>query len=202
MVANCDRTPFFQPGMSRVIHQGWPKNRVVWSVSEGNPTVQFQLVVSSAWRDGLTRLLALACCGGLLMAGSPAMAQTVQRSFLNLGFEQPRINGPSTSASSDGDAGCSRTVAASDVNGWETTEDQSNPAGFWGSPASEMCPQAAGFPGPPNTGNVIQMFYENYQGSGTGSTGVGGVILAPTDTPARLGEQFAELNADNPERLY
>ncbi len=150
-------------------------------------------------------------CPLILMLAGQAHAQVVQRSFINLGFETPRI-GPGTTGPNDSDVGCSRTLAASDVPGWESTEDNSSVTGFWGSPGTEMCPQTAGFPpapgttySPPPRANAIQLFYENYMGSGAGivvATPNGNVTLNPTDTPARNGEQFAELNADSNGRLY
>ena len=58
----------------------------------------------------VSRLLSAALAALALVAALPASAQ-VQRSFINLGFEEPALV----------TAGCRVYIAASQVNGWNTT---------------------------------------------------------------------------------
>ena len=104
----------------------------------------------------------------------------VQRSFINTSFESPLIgNNPQ---------GCTRTIDDSLVSGWTTTEASGIP---FNGISPEDCPAAAGYPPNPVTPNVIQLFLQDYRGASGYS-----------ETAARSGVQFAELNAQTPGRLY
>lgn len=129
--------------------------------------------------------MALLACTGLAGAVLPASAQVVQRSFVNPSFERPYIDTTNN--------GCHRTVPATWVPGWSSTEAGSNATGF-----NSGCPTggtwAGAFPQtstpefPITTGatpNMIQMFHQT----------LGGVNAVE-------GVQWAELNADQNARLY
>ncbi len=101
--------------------------------------------------------------GGLalvLLAISTTAGAQVQRSFINLGFEQPAM-GPN----------CFAQVPVSTVPGWRTTHPPGTGIGCGSLPAA--------------TGPLVELWSTPFNG------------LA-----ARAGEQFAELNAQEPSRIY
>ena len=150
---------------------------------------------SPKWGDNLLRTFALACCSWVLMSAAPAMAQVVQRSFVNQSFEVPYID--------TANSGCHRTLPANWIPGWASTEAASLATGF-----NSSCPETGTFVPPTTptvwngttpaqtstppfpipvgsrTQNMIQLFHETY--------GVNAV----------QGDQWAELNADSNARLY
>lgn len=159
--------------------------------------MQSQITFPGARRTGLY-VLALAACSWLLMASAPMQAQTVvQRNFLNPSFEVPLIV-PSTNPT----LGCHRTLPANWVPGWASTEEGSAPAGFnlgcptggtfvpptnWDGMTPSQNNNTPPFPIPASsqTANTIQLFNEPV-----------------SSVNAADGDQWAELNADTPSRLY
>ena len=141
---------------------------------------------ATTWRRLGCWLVLVACAWLAIVA--PASAQVVQRSFVDQGFEVPYIGTTVRPAT-----GCSRTLPANWVPGWETTENASAPAGF-----NNGCPTTGTWTGTfPQTStpqfpvvvgatsNMIQLFRETFDG-----------------VNAVEGVQWAELNADSNARIY
>lgn len=118
------------------------------------------------------RWLRMLLAGAMALACLPVHAQ-VQRSFVNPGFEVPGLPGTA----------CWSVRESVDVPGWETTEPPYN--GAWGTNQHGSC---GGHPDLPVIGG-LQMFKDGWTDSG-------GAV------PAVEGEQWAELNAFTPQRLY
>ncbi|MBR0344062.1 MAG: hypothetical protein IJI03_02225, partial [Rudaea sp.] len=106
-----------------------------------------------------------------LLAMPAAFAQ-VQRSFLDLGFEQPVLTAPTPAS------GCYMQVDDSQLPGWSSAATTPSSTGL----ASGNCT-----PPPPlgTTGNLVEMWTTRFLG-----------------VVAREGRQFAELNAVYAGRLY
>jgi uncharacterized repeat protein (TIGR01451 family) len=106
-----------------------------------------------------------------LVTSSTVSAQ-VQRTFINLGFEQPDL----------GTNACYVIITDQQVPGWTTTHAS-------GATFNSGC---NGITVSPTTGPLIEIWANNLQG-GKGGTEV---------VPARAGTQHAELNARNISRIY
>ena len=108
--------------------------------------------------------------GLALAAAVPASAQ-VQRSFINLGFEEPALV----------TAGCRVYIAASQVNGWNTTHTPH------ATENSGSCIVPAGFA---RTEPILELWRAPRNNNS------GGIVHA------RGGNQLAELNAAVASRIY
>jgi len=130
----------------------------------------------NAWRRSrpATVWVVLAALSAPLLWASAAQAQ-VQRSFINLGFEEPVL--PSNN--------CWSIREDAIVPGWETTEPTFN--GTWDATTHGTC---GGHKAAPPIEGGIQIFKGTIQD-------LGGFITNPAS-----GSQYAELNAFTPSRLY
>ena len=106
-----------------------------------------------------------------VLASASASAQ-VQRSFTNLGFEQPDLVTP----------GCRVFINAAQVPGWETTHPNNTTANSGG------CVVAGGLGASP--GPILELWQTPRDSNS------GGTVTAPE------GNQIAELNGEVPSRIY
>lgn len=128
----------------------------------------------SIGRSGIAGFIAYGVLACLALGAGEAGAQ-IQRSMVNLGFEQPGV----------GSAGCNIYVRASDVPGWETTAPGATVNFNNGCTIN------------PNTGPTVgNPPIELYRGPFTDSEG------SNNPESARAGVQWSELNAEVPSRLY
>ncbi len=132
-----------------------------------------------AWRKG-GKAFAIMLASALFMGAHMGVAQAVQRSFLNLGFEEPTMN---PNRANNGAGSCESIVIPMEsglVPGWKTTHATLTDGGHSG-----RCTLTSG-QDYSATGKMIDIWY-------TGK--VNGI-------PSYAGNQLAELNALDVSRIY